>query len=659
MMKTTAQTLTFMLVLTLMSGAVTAGEKPRGDPLTQDTSATTFRGNPFTAPKDWYLSVKGPATFIEAPEGGSRIVLVDVEAEDAEAALKAAWAAYKEPGWELETVEERVDWNGFSLRKRLNYRTSPNENRSVIANAGFANGGWNVWIYDMANDVGEQRSAQVGLLLGSLWAKGYSRESFAGKQVRRLNGERISQLTSHVEKAIELTGVPGVGLGIIQDGKVVYAGGFGVRELGKPEKINADTLFMVASNTKAMATLLLARLVDAGKMTWQTPVTELMPSFKLGDEQTTSRTLVEHLICACTGLPRNDMPWIFEFEGLTAEDSFRELVAVQPTTNFGEMYQYSNNLAAAAGYVGGRVAYPDLELGAAFDKAMQTEVFGPLGMDSTTFDFEKAMSGNYASAHSTTIDGKPAHVPMDWNFAVVHLRPAGGAWSNVEDMLKYIQMEIDEGVLPNGKRYISSESLLERRQRKVSTGSHSYYGMGLGIDESWGVTVVHHGGDMLGQHSDMMWLPGHGVGAVVLTNGDPGWLIRSNFQRKLLEVLFDGQPRALEDLTTATELYYDGFQARRSQYDLPANKEVVETLAVSYRNNELGEISVSRDGGELIFDFGEFTNAVTTKSNPDGTLSFVSISPGWTDFEWVAGDGQTLILRDSQHEYVFVPDESR
>jgi hypothetical protein len=183
--------------------------------------------------------------------------------------------------------------------------------------------------------------------------------------------------------------------------------------------------------------------------------------------------------------------------------------------------------------------------------------------------------------------------------------------------------------------------------------------MGLGIDESWGVTVVHHGGDMLGQHSDMMWLPGHGVGAVVLTNGDPGWLIRSNFQRKLLEVLFDGQPRALEDLTTATELYYDGFQARRSQYDLPANKEVVETLAVSYRNNELGEISVSRDGGELIFDFGEFTNAVTTKSNPDGTLSFVSISPGWTDFEWVAGDGQTLILRDSQHEYVFVPDESR
>jgi CubicO group peptidase (beta-lactamase class C family) len=659
MMKTTAQTLTFMLVLTLMSGAVTAGEKPRGDPLTQDTSATTFRGNPFTAPKDWYLSVKGPATFIEAPEGGSRIVLVDVEAEDAEAALKAAWAAYKEPGWELETVEERVDWNGFSLRKRLNYRTSPNENRSVIANAGFANGGWNVWIYDMANDVGEQRSAQVGLLLGSLWAKGYSRESFAGKQVRRLNGERISQLTSHVEKAIELTGVPGVGLGIIQDGKVVYAGGFGVRELGKPEKINADTLFMVASNTKAMATLLLARLVDAGKMTWQTPVTELMPSFKLGDEQTTSRTLVEHLICACTGLPRNDMPWIFEFEGLTAEDSFRELAAVQPTTNFGEMYQYSNNLAAAAGYVGGRVAYPDLELGAAFDKAMQTEVFGPLGMDSTTFDFEKAMSGNYASAHSTTIDGKPAHVPMDWNFAVVHLRPAGGAWSNVEDMLKYIQMEIDEGVLPNGKRYISSESLLERRQRKVSTGSHSYYGMGLGIDESWGVTVVHHGGDMLGQHSDMMWLPGHGVGAVVLTNGDPGWLIRSNFQRKLLEVLFDGQPRALEDLTTATELYYDGFQARRSQYDLPANKEVVETLAVSYRNNELGEISVSRDGGELIFDFGEFTNAVTTKSNPDGTLSFVSISPGWTDFEWVAGDGQTLILRDSQHEYVFVPDESR
>ena len=113
--------------------------------------------------------------------------------------------------------------------------------------------------------------------------------------------------------------MPGVVVGIVQDGKVVFAGGFGVRELGKPAPVDADTTVMIASNTKALTTLLLAKLVDAkGNSTWDTPVTSVLPSFKLGDADTTQQVLIKHLICACTGLPRQDLEWLFEFKGVDA-----------------------------------------------------------------------------------------------------------------------------------------------------------------------------------------------------------------------------------------------------------------------------------------------------------------------------------------------------
>src|SRR5262249_38964094 len=151
--------------------------------------------------------------------------------------------------------------------------------------------------------------------------------------------------------------------------------------------------FMVASNTKAFATLMLAKLVDAGKISWDTPATTLLPSFKLGSADTTSQVQVKHLICACTGLPRQDLEGMLEWEGGTPAKAMEVLGTMQPTSGFGELFQYSNGMAAAAGFIGGHVVYPKLELGAAFDEAMQTLVFGPLQMRATTFDFVKGRRG--------------------------------------------------------------------------------------------------------------------------------------------------------------------------------------------------------------------------------------------------------------------------
>lgn len=621
-----------------------------------DTPRTTVGGNTFIAPRDWTISVRGGVTILSAPEGDSEVALVDLEAADADAALARAWAAYdpnmKRP---LLVAHEFPDKDGWSKARVYEYRTSPNERRVVAASARFANGQWTVALEDLNEAVAAKRSAQLGLLFGKLLPKGQARESFAGRAARPLDRARIQALSDFITSAQRALGVPGVSLGLVQGGKVVFAGGFGQRALGKAARVDADTRYMIASNTKAMTTLMLAKLVDEHKLTWDTPATSLLPSFKLGDSETTSRVLVKHLICACTGLPRQDMEWLFQFGGLTCERALATLATMQPTSRFGELFQYSNPLAAAAGFIGGHAAFPDLELGAAYDRAMRTRVFTPLGMKVTTFDFREGQSGNAAAAHAIDIDGKPADAGMEVNYAVIPLRPAGGAWSTVRDVLKYVQMELAEGVLPGGKRYISKEALLARRAPQVAINADATYGMGLMVDRKYDVTVVHHGGDMIGYHSDMMWLPEHGVGAVILTNGDPGWLIRTLFRRKLLEVLFDGRPEADADLAAEAKTFFAELAAERKLLTVPAEAARAEKLASTYANPALGEIGVDRAGGKTVFEFGEWKSEVATRHNPDGTTSFVTTRPGLSGFEFVVGNGaaRTLTLRDAQHEYVF------
>ncbi|HXU33192.1 MAG TPA: serine hydrolase domain-containing protein, partial [Thermoanaerobaculia bacterium] len=529
------------------------------------------------------------------------------------------------------------------------------ERRDVSASAAFANDVWTVSIYDMAQAVGEKRLAQVVLIFDKLLPKGYSRETFAGKKANRLDAARIAALAKFVEDGQKATGVPGVSVGILQDGKVVFSGGFGVRELGSKAKVDGDTLYMIASNTKGLTTLLLAKLVEEGKLTWKTPVTSLLPGFKLGDAETTRQVLVEHLICACTGLPRQDMEWLFQYQGLTPEGAMATLATVQPTSQFGEMFQYSNLLAGAAGFVAGHVAYPDLELGAAYDKAMQTKVFDPLGMKSTTFDFAQALSGNHASAHAPDIDGHPAHAVFDIDYSVLPLRPAGAGWSSVNDMLKYVAMELADGTLPDGTRYIGREPLLARREKKVPIGESAIYGMGLMVDRTYGVPVVHHGGDMIGYHSDMIWLPEQNVGAVILTNADLGSLIRGAFQRKLLEVLFDGHPEADANVAATSKAIFEQLAADRKVLVIPAAPADAGKLAPRYANAALGEIAVSHAGAATTFNFGEWKSEVASRHNPDGTVSFLTTAPGVAGFEFVVGTGakRTLTMRDSQHEYLF------
>lgn len=624
--------------------------------LSADTQRTTVLGNPFVAPKDWSIRVKDTATILEAPERDSWIVLVDVQANSSDDATRAAWKVYKpEAKWPVKTSNDLPDQDGWSRRREYEYLTSPNEKRVVAAVASYAGSSWTVVIEDLAEAVAEKRGSQAELILGRLLPKGYTRESFVGKKANKLDTTRVAELTRFISQAQTETKVPGVALALVQDGKVIFADGFGVKELGTAGKPDGDTLFMIASNTKALTTLLLAKLVDEHRMTWDTPVTSLLPTFRLGNTETTRSVLVKHLICACTGMPRQDLEWVFEFGSLTPEKSLALLGSMQPTSKFGELFQYSNLMGAAAGYTAAHVLFPQLELGEGYDHAMQSYVFDPLGMKATTFDFQRALAGNHATAHATDMDGKPAKALTEMNYAAIPVRPAGGAWSSVRDMAKYVSMELAEGKLADGTKFISREPLLERRAPQVWIGKDTSYGMGLMVDTTYGIPVVHHGGDLIGYHSDMLWLPQQNVGAVILTNGDPGWVIRSRFSRKLLEVLFDGRKEADALVKADAKTFFSDMAAERKLLTIPADNTVSAALGTRYANASLGELAVGRSESSTTFDFGEWKSEVGSRKNPDGTVSFITIAPGEIGSEFVVGSGskRTLIMRDAQHEYVF------
>lgn len=631
--------------------------KPAVETLTADTPRVTSAGASFKVPAGWSVESRKNLVILTPPETDTHVAIFDAQAADAKAAVAEAWAAYKpESKRPLKLVTPRPAREGWDEREAFDYETSPNERATVWAMALRAGDRWTVVILDGTDPTVEKRSAPINLVFSSLRPKGYQRESFAGRTPHALDAARIAQLKEFVETSMQQLGVPGASIALVDHGKVVYEGGLGVRELGKPERVDQNTVFMAASNTKGMTTLLLAELVDEKKLQWDEHVVDVYPAFKLGDAETTKQVLVKNLICACTGVPRQDLEWLFKFKNATPETELALLGTMQPTSKFGEVFQYSNLMAAAAGYIGAHLVYPNLELGAAYDKAMQLKIFDPLGMKSTTFDYARALGGNHASPHGDDIDGKPAVASMAMNYSIIPARPAGAVWTSSADLIRYVQDELSLGKLPNGKRLVSEENLLMRRAPQVSLGEDAFYGMGLIVDHKYGVPVVSHGGSMLGFKSNFFFLPESGIGAVILTNSDTGDLLLGPFGRRLLEVVFDGKPEAVADVAARAANHKAELAKDRERLVVPAAPDLVSGLARHYSSKDLGDLNVLTDHGVTTFDLGEWKSTVASRKNDDGTVSFFTIDPGLYGFEFVVGNRagkRVLIIRDGQHEYVF------
>jgi CubicO group peptidase (beta-lactamase class C family) len=427
-----------------------------------------------------------------------------------------------------------------------------------------------------------------------------------------------------------------------------------VRELGKKAKVTPRTLFLTGSTGKSLTTLMMARAVDAGAFTWETPVTQLLPSFALGDPEVTKALLVRHTVCACTGMPRQDLEMIFEYGNVTPEARLESMKTMVPTTKFGETFQYSNLLVAAGGYAAGRALVPKGTLGAAFDRAMKKHVFDPLGMKDTTYDFKRAAKADHATPHARDLAGTVTPIPLGDETWVQNVRPAGGQWSSAHDMARVLLLELGKGEL-DGKRVVSEASLLERRKPQIRINEELSYGMGLGVGTRSGVAIVEHSGGTAGFTTDYFWLPDHGVGVVIVSNVGQGGVFVDTVGRRILEVLFDADPLAEKDLAQGADQRRQ-IIATELEMVKEADDAWVAPLLGAWVEPSLGRIELRREMGKLFLDAGEWKITVAEKTAKDGTRELVTTGAPFAGFEIVPEerDGKrVLVVDDEQREYLF------
>lgn len=611
------------------------------------------------APEGWATARDGEIVRFTPPERDFRVAIVPVTGvKSAADAVAQAWRrsnpSFKWPVRLSQPLPAREGWNEAV---QVSYEVPPAEKAMAQALAFRHGSAWTVVTSEGALATIAKRQAQFFTSTDTLRPTDYVKEDFAGKTAHRMDAARIEALKRFVRTSMAELKVPGVGLAVIDHDQIVYEGGIGLKDVSAGAPVDKDTLFMIASNTKGMTTLLLATLVDQGKLDWDKPVIDYMPTFRLGSEETTRKVLVKHLVCACTGLPRKDMQWLFNTKAGTGPgETFTQLAATQPTSGFGEVFQYNNLMASAAGYLAAHIIYPQMEVGAAFDRAIKERIFDPLVMRDTTLSTPAAIKGNWAKPYDLDISGRLASLDMRYNDTVIPYRPAGGAWSSAHDMALYVRDELDEGALPDGRRLVSARNLLARRAHVVPVGENMWYGMGLEDDASKGVSVIQHGGSLFGYMSNWFAVPAARVGVVVLTNSERGYTLANGVKRRLLELLYDGKPEAAENIASAAKRADEDRAKLRSEVDLRVTPAQAAPYLGSYGNADLGSLTIAFEGDKLMARATSIWSEVAPKRNKDGTTSLVMVSPGLFGMDLLVtsrNGKRALVLNDSQHEYVF------
>ncbi len=383
----------------------------------------------------------------------------------------------------------------------------------------------------------------------------------------------------------------------------------------------------------------------------------MLPSFALGDAELTQKLQMWHTACACTGMPRRDLEMIFHLGNRTPEETVALLKTMKPTTGFGETFQYSNLMVAAGGFAAAHAYDAKRPLGDAYDAAMKKNVFEPIGMKSTTLDFATALRANHAMPNAETLEGVPAPIPIDMEHVVVPVRPAGGVWSSIHDMERYVMTEMANGVSPDGKRVVSEANLLERRKPRVRAGELASYGLGLVVGTFRDLPVVEHDGGTGGFGTMMFMLPEQKIAILSLTNTSSGGVFNTLVQRKVVEELFEGA----RDLAGPRVAFYlkdkhDSEAKELSKLNREPDPQWVKSLAGTYSSPELGKVTVTPAAKGGVFDAGDWKSVFAQKKDPDGTMKIELMGPAMAGFELVVGgdaEHPTLTLEDPQVKYVF------
>jgi CubicO group peptidase (beta-lactamase class C family) len=358
---------------------------------------------------------------------------------------------------------------------------------------------------------------------------------------------------------------------------------------------------------------------------------------------------------------------MLNFDDLTAEGVVEQLATFEPFTEFGTAFQYSNQMVAAGGYAttvafGGKWG----SLREAYNREMRRRLFNPIGMDSTTLDFDRALkASNRAEPHGMTLQGTYTPIDVLLERFTVPVSPAGAAWSNVEDMTRYLRTQLAGGRAPDGERVVSKANLQETWTPQVKIAEGASYGLGWIVTELKGKRVVEHNGNTMGFTSNMAFIPGDEVGVVILANAWGANSFSQSVRGRLFELLYERDLKVSEGASYARKRLAEEFESLRERLtSFEASK--VEPFLGTWKHPALGTLTIRRDDGRLVYDVGEFAAELKPLKPRDDKPSdgdesevmvFLTVKPqvgGTLRFE-TTENGRRIAFGRGATEYTFTP----
>jgi CubicO group peptidase (beta-lactamase class C family) len=443
----------------------------------------------------------------------------------------------------------------------------------------------------------------------------------------------VDQLDGIVADAMERTGVPGIAVGVVYQDEVVFTKGYGVREVGTSDPVDAETVFQVASVSKPVASTVVAGVVGDGAATWTDPVRTWNPDFAYSDPYVTANATLSDLLSHRSGLPGGsgdlleDLGWDREY--------ILGVLDQQPLRPFRSTYSYAN-----FGITEGGVAAADA-VGTDWESLAEERLFEPLGMESSSYrhaDYEAR--ANKALIHVREGDGPDA----TWSAANVRdadaEAPAGGLSTSVDDMTKFLRLQLGEGAY-DGTQVIDADALQvthvphqELSQPTDPATRTQFYGLCWNVttDDQGRVRLDHSGAFATGASTNVMMLPGEELGIVTLTNGQPLGMPEA-INDAFLDAAQHGAPTV--DwvgywLTTWESIYEEMAEPSEQWRTPPASPAPSADLAAyegTYQNSYYGPLTVTAAGGQLSMSMGPADRPTSFPLTPfDGdTFTFETI----------------------------------
>lgn len=334
-----------------------------------------------------------------------------------------------------------------------------------------------------------------------------------------------SQIDSLVQKTMKTFDVPGMAVAVLKDGKIYHKNTYGVRSLKTNAEVNENTLFGVASNTKAFTAAALGKLIDQEKLTWDTKVNDIIPEFQLYDSYVTSEFTVRDLIThrSGLGLGAGDLMVFPATNTTTLPEMIHNMRYLKPVSSFRSKFDYDNLLYIIAGEIVARVSNKK------YDDYIIENFFKPLGMSRSLLSIPKI------AADANRIDG---HAPVNGKLEITGntftqiATPAAGIYASIDDMSKWVQAQLDEGKYgAQLKDSLFSKKALREMwtpQTIIPSGRGPYnthfsaYGLGYFLSDVNGYFQATHTGGLLGIVSQVTMIPELDLGIIVLTNQQSG-----------------------------------------------------------------------------------------------------------------------------------------